>query len=74
MRHLLGRTTGDGDDLSVDPATVLRHEESDNAGNVLGGGTAAERAVVSHHLLDGLGLDVRGATGDVVPCVLGEHV
>jgi hypothetical protein len=63
---LLAGATRDGDDLAVDPATVLRGEEADNAGDVLGHGAAAERAVVGHHLLDCCSGDVGGAAGDVV--------
>ena len=55
--------------LTVDPATVLRGEEADYSGDVLGEGAAAERAVVCHHLLDlGCG-DVGSAAWNVVPCV-----
>lgn len=67
INPLLGRTTGDGNNLTVNPATVLGHEESNDTGNVLSNGAAAERAVVCHHLLDGGGLNVGGTAGDVVP-------
>jgi hypothetical protein len=63
---LLAGTTRDGDDLAVDPATVLRREEANDAGDVFGDGAAAERAVVGHHLLNSCGGDVRGAAGNVV--------
>jgi hypothetical protein len=63
---LLAGATRDGDDLAVDPATVVRCEEANNTGDVLGDGAAAERAVVGHHRLDGRGGDVGGAAGDVV--------
>ena len=63
---LLARTTRDGDDLAVDPATVVGRQEANDTGDVLGNGAAAKRAVVGHHLLDGRGGDVGGAAGDVV--------
>jgi hypothetical protein len=63
---LLAGATRDGDDLAVDPTSVLRCEEANDASDVLGDSAAAERAVVGHHLLDGRGGDVGGAAGDVV--------
>lgn len=51
--------------MAVDPATVLRGQETDDASDVLGSGAAAERAVIGHHLLDAGGGDVGGAAGDV---------
>ena len=62
---LLRATTRDGDDLAVDPATIVRRQEANDASDVLGSGAAAERAVLCHHLLDVRGGDVRGAAGDV---------
>ena len=62
---LLRAATRDSNDLAVDPATILRRQEADDASDVLGSGAAAERAVLGHHLLDGSGGDVGGATGDV---------
>ena len=64
-RALLRAATRDSDDLTVNPATVLRGKEADDASDVLGSGAAAERAVLGHHLLDGSGGDVGGAAGDV---------
>jgi hypothetical protein len=62
----LSRLTRDGDDLAVDPSTVLGGQEANDAGDVVGGGAAAQRAVIGHHLLDVSGGDVGGAAGDVV--------
>lgn len=38
--------------LTVNPATILRGKESNNASNVLWSGASLERAVLSHHALD----------------------
>jgi hypothetical protein len=62
----LSRLTRDGDDLAVDPGTVLRGQEANDAGDVVGSGATAQRAVIGHHLLDVSGGDVGGAAGDVV--------
>jgi hypothetical protein len=64
-RALLRAATRDSDDLAVDPSTIVRRQEADDASDVLGSGAAAERAVLGHHLLDVGGGDVRGAAGDV---------
>lgn len=64
--HLLGRTTRDGNDLAVNPAAVFAGKESNHTGDVLGDGTAAERAVVGHELLDLLGGPLGCTTRDVV--------
>ena len=56
--------------LTVDPATVLRSEETDHSRDVVGKGTSAERAVVGHHVLDLLSWNVGGSVRDVVPSVL----
>jgi hypothetical protein len=63
----LGRATGDGEDLTVNPAAVAGGKESYYASNVLGDGAAAERAVFGHEVLDLLGGPVGGTTRDVVP-------
>jgi hypothetical protein len=63
---LVVRLTRDGDDLAVNPATVLGGQEADDASDVFGSGAAAERAVLGHHLLDVGGGDIGGAAGDVV--------
>lgn len=62
MFDLSAKPTRDGDNLAVDPATVLGGQEANNTGNIFGGSAAAERAVVGHHLLDGGGFDVGGST------------
>lgn len=67
-RYLLRRTTGDGEDLAVDPATVLGCEESDDTGDVLGESASAERAVVGHEGLDLLGGPLGSTTGTVAKC------
>lgn len=64
-RALLRAATRDSNDLAVDPATIVRGQETDDASDVLGSGAAAERAVIGHHLLDAGGGDVGGAAGDV---------
>jgi len=60
--------------LTVDPATVLGSQESNHASDILRQGAAAERAVISHQLLDLVRREVGGAAWDVVPRVLREHV
>jgi hypothetical protein len=54
-------------EYTVDPATVLRGEESDHASDVLWQSAALERAVVGHQLLDLVRGPVWSAARDVVP-------
>jgi len=72
--RLLGRTTGDGNDLAVDPATVIRSQESHNTSNVFGDGAALQWAVLGHELLDLVRRPVWSPAWNVVPSVLREHV
>ena len=65
--RLLGRTTGDGEDLAVDPAAIARGKESYHAGNILGDGATTERAVLGHEGFDLVGGPLGGATRNVVP-------
>jgi len=71
---LLGRSTRDGDDLTIHPSTVVRGQESNDSSDVLWLCAAAERAVVRHHALDLLFGHIWSAAGNVVPSVLSEHV
>ena len=65
--RLLGRTTGDGEDLAVDPAAVTTGKESHHAGNIFGHSAATERAVLGHEGFDLVGGPLGGATRNVVP-------
>ena len=62
----MGRTTGDGNDLAVDPVAVAAGKEGHHTGDILGDGTATKRAVVGHELLDLLGGPLGCTTRDVV--------
>lgn len=61
MRGDKRRATG----LTVDPAAVLRRQEGNDAGDVLGHGAALQRAVLGHEVLDLLGRPLGGTAGDL---------
>lgn len=65
--RLLGRTTGDGKDLTVDPAAVTAGKEGYHAGNILGNGATTQRAVLGHEGLDLVSGPFGGTARDVVP-------
>lgn len=61
MMILLTRPARDGDDLPVDPSSILADQERHHTGNIDSLSAAAQRAVVRHALLDDIRRQVRVA-------------
>jgi hypothetical protein len=54
--------------LTIDPATVLRSKEGDDASDIIRSSTSLQGAVLGHHVLDLVSGPVGSRAGDVVPC------